>query len=440
MTVWIESGYTLHCGRLFFNPPVNILYKYNYKGNILIDISLIKAFLSKATYNKHRDKLQVTDFSKDLQGIVRVIDNYYKDYDSNLTVDSLANLYFSVNNKDVEYYQGIFENIKNNEASDESIGILVSSIRRNSLLRDISLKAYEVTEGRGNYQDVVKQLEQLKDKGETCEDSIEINFVSDDLIELIDASRAVEGMRWRLNSLNKALGSIRKGDFGFVFARPETGKTTFLASEVTYMAEQATQPVLWLNNEEQGNKVMLRCIQASCGVTLEQLLSNPKQYKKEYDTKVQGRIKLYDSASITKNQVEKLIDKVRPSLVVFDQIDKIKGFDNDREDLRLGSIYIWARELAKTYAPIIGICQADGSGEGQRWLTMANVANAKTSKQAEADWILGIGKLNEAGYDNLRFLHLSKNKLCGDNDSDPQLRHGRWECLIDPIKARYLDL
>jgi hypothetical protein len=46
------------------------------------------------------------------------------------------------------------------------------------------------------------------------------------------------------------------------------------------------------------------------------------------------------------------------------------------------------------------ICQADGTGEGQKWLTMSNVANAKTSKQAEADWILGIGKVNDPGYDN----------------------------------------
>jgi hypothetical protein len=126
--------------------------------------------------------------------------------------------------------------------------------------------------------------------------------------------------------------------------------------------------------------------------------------------------------------------------LIFDQIDKIVGFDNDREDLKLGSIYQWGRELAKEYCPVIAVCQADGSGEGVRWLTMSNVANAKTAKQAEADWILGIGKVNDPGYDNLRFLHLSKNKLMGDADTIPDQRHGRREVLIEPGIARYKDI
>jgi hypothetical protein len=71
---------------------------------------------------------------------------------------------------------------------------------------------------------------------------------------------------------------------------------------------------------------------------------------------------------------------------------------------------------------------------------MANVADAKTSKQAEADWILGIGKVHDTGYERLRFLHLSKNKLMGDMDTDPKMRHGRWEVLIDPEIGRYRDI
>ncbi len=71
---------------------------------------------------------------------------------------------------------------------------------------------------------------------------------------------------------------------------------------------------------------------------------------------------------------------------------------------------------------------------------MSHVANAKTAKQAEADWILGIGKVNDVGYDQLRFLHLSKNKLMGDADTIADQRHGRRECLIDAGIARYKDI
>jgi hypothetical protein len=185
---------------------------------------------------------------------------------------------------------------------------------------------------------------------------------------------------------------------------------------------------------------MLRCYQSALGVDNINLLRDLEGNRDRFHEVTKGNIKLKDSASIHYKQVEKLCDKLKPSLIVFDQIDKLKGFDNDREDLRLGAIYIWARELAKLYAPVIGVCQADGTGEGQRWLTMANVANAKTSKQAEADWILGVGKVNDTGYDNLRFMHLSKNKLWGDADTDPKLRHDKWEMLIEPEVGRYRDL
>jgi KaiC/GvpD/RAD55 family RecA-like ATPase len=239
------------------------------------------------------------------------------------------------------------------------------------------------------------------------------------------------------------LGSLRRGDFGFLFARPETGKTTFLVSEVTNFASQLTEsmgPILWFNNEEQGNKVQLRLYQAMLGCNLTELFSDIKGNQDKYMERGGAGIKLYDSAAIHRKQVEQITRELRPSLIIFDQLDKIKGFTDDREDLRLGAIYIWAREIAKQYCPVIAVCQADASGEGKRWLTMENVANAKTAKQAEADWIMGIGKTHDVSEEYMRHLHICKNKLTGDTDSDPSLRHGRQTVRILPDLARYEDL
>ena len=120
-------------------------------------------------------------------------------------------------------------------------------------------------------------------------------------------------------------------------------------------------------------------------------------------------------------------------------LNLVRGFDGDREDLKLGAIYTWAREIAKTYCPVIGVTQADGTAEGKKWLTMDNVSNAKTAKQSEADWILGIGSTHAEGFEFVRHLHLSKNKLSGDTDTDPELRHGKQDVLIEPQIARYRD-
>lgn len=307
----------------------------------------------------------------------------------------------------------------------------------------MALTAYDAAEGSQEKEEQTYQLWEklaaLNDSHQQ-ESSGEFKFVTDDLDELVNSSVLQSGLRWRLPSLNKSLGSLRKGDFGFVFARPETGKTTFLASEVSYMAEQADSVVLHLNNEEQSNKVKLRYYQAVLGWTLEQIYSNIPKAKEIFLEKTQGKLLISDFGQFHRKQVDRLCERYKPALIVVDQIDKTEGFNSDREDLRLGAIYQWWREIAKRWCPVIGICQADGSGEGQRWLTMGNVANAKTAKQAEADWILGIGKVNDAGYDKLRFMCLSKNKLIGDRDTDGALRHNKWETLIIPERALYQDL
>lgn len=185
---------------------------------------------------------------------------------------------------------------------------------------------------------------------------------------------------------------------------------------------------------------MLRIYQAYFGVTLDQLLANPKRFKGEFIERTGGRFKLFDSAVISRSDVERVVDAYEPGLVIYDQIDKLIGFKADRDDLRLGAIYQWARELAKGRHAAIGVCQADGTAEGVRYLTMDHVANAKTSKQAESDFILGIGKTHADGEQDIRFLNISKNKLMGDKDSIPDLRHGKFEVMIEPSIARYRDI
>jgi hypothetical protein len=185
---------------------------------------------------------------------------------------------------------------------------------------------------------------------------------------------------------------------------------------------------------------MLRIIQASLGITIGELSKNILEYERVYKEKTGDKIQIPDLDIIHRKDVESICKEYQPSLIIFDQLSKIKGFNNDRDDLRLGSTFEWARDLAKEYAPVIGANQADGSGEGKKFLDMNNVAGAKTAIQAEADWILGIGKTNDAGFELIRHFNICKNKLLGDEDSDPNQRHGKFDVLIQPQIARFKDI
>lgn len=395
------------------------------------ELIILKYILDISSYNKYRKYLRIKD-NRELEQILDILDSMIDQYERSITLTELESTCLSINSS----LQSWFDQIKTLDIGEDVLESLIKKHVEKVWSYDHALLSVDVSEGRKPLDDLINHYSSLESKTVVEE----TKFVTDNLEDLYNETVATPGLRWRLGVLNKSLGSLRKGDFGFIFARPETGKTTFLASEITNFARQSTGPILWINNEEQGNKVKIRCYQAALGINNVQLFSDRNGAYKKYMEETGGRIQILDSATTHKRTVERIVKEMNPSAVVIDQIDKIKGFDNDREDLRLGSIYIWARELAKSYCPVIGVCQADVSGEGKKWLTMDNVANAKTSKQAEADFILGIGCTHEVGTESFRYLHLSKNKLSGDPDSDPTMRHARMEVLIEPQIARYREL
>lgn len=408
------------------------------------DLILIKVFLTYNVWEEFSKYVQVTELEEDLRIIYRTVDSFHKNNEEkkDLSLDDLSLLLFSTHLKNKEFYEGVLSNLKDITVDHSLVVGYIDTLHKNRVLRDLAMAAYEVSEGKRAFSEVQEKYESLSAVKPLTETTAigDLEFTTTNLEEIVQKTVKKPGLQWRLNTLNRALGSLRKGDFGFIFARPETGKTTFLASEITYMLDQTDQPILWCNNEEQGEKVVLRVYQAYFGITLQQLLANVSFFNAEFQKATKGRFKLLDSASLSKLSVESTITSLGPGLVIFDQIDKIQGFDADREDLRMGHIYQWGRELAKTFCPVIGVCQADGSGEGVRYLTMQNVTNAKTAKQAEADWILGIGCVPDSGYENVRFFSIPKNKLMGDMETNPNMRHGKFEALIEPEIARYRDI
>lgn len=317
---------------------------------------------------------------------------------------------------------------------------LLSEHRRRGLAGDLAKLALDVEDGSATPDSLIEkfkdfEIDEVEDKG--------FDFQNMDLDHIYEEQENNPGLRWRLNWLNKSLGSLRQGNFGFIFARPETGKTTFLASEITHMIKQTDGDILWFNNEESNLAVAERINQAFAGVERNILKGQQREaYRQQYKDIVGDRIKLIGNElteSTNPKVIEDILKATNPALIIFDQIDKIKGFKADRNDLELKAIYQWAREIAKKYAPVIAVSQASGEADGKLWLTMNMVDGSKTGKQGEADWMLGIGKEAD-NTSRLRYFNILKNKLPGDDDTLPDLRHGSTQVLIKPEIARYEDI
>lgn len=396
---------------------------------------LIKKLLLKEYYQKYRQYIQLDQKDKEVFFLFKALDEIHSQLKEDISFEEYA-LWVQVNLGN--NYTTLLEVIKTQETNNDYIEETLKTIQNKREAISLAEEAIRFSEGKITQETFDLKLELYKEISKRKQ--TDVPFINLSLEEIYNGQVKTPGLRWRLNCLNRSLGSLRKGDFGVIFARPETGKTTFLTSEVTNFALQSNHPILWFNNEEQGSKVLLRCYQATLGITEEVLGKNLIKAEEVFKEKTHDNIKIYDSAAIHRRTVERLCIEYKPGLIVFDQLSKIKGFTNDRDDLRLGSVFAWGRELAKEYAPVITAHQADVSAEGKKYLTMDNVANAKTAIQAEADWILGIGASHDNGYEYIRHLNISKNKLIGDEDSDEKLRHGKFDVLIQPEIARYKDL
>lgn len=413
----------------------------------MVEKQIIKLFCEdKNIFTKYYKYVNINYIKinyNELYKLFNMIDLYYEKYNNNNNInitelDIFYNSNYLLKDNERKDLELLLKDVYEQDVTNmEAIIGLLEEHRRRSLAGQVALMALDVEAGKKSTAELLELFNNFEHQEVEAD---EITPVDMDLDNLYDTQIATPGLRWRINWLNKSLGSLRKGDFGFIFARPETGKTTFLASEITHMVSQTDGDILWFNNEEQGTKVGIRVYQATLGLTTQALFADKQTNKERYKTITNNRIKILDfEDSSSKHRIESVLKQYNPALIIFDQIDKIRGFKGDRNDLELKQIYQWAREISKTYAPVIAVSQASGEAEGKLFLTMDMVDGSKTAKQGEADWILGIGK-EQDNTSRSRYFNITKNKLIGDKDTLPDLRHGSTQVLIKPEIARYEDI
>jgi replicative DNA helicase len=409
----------------------------------VIDIEIVRALSEKDNYVKYKRFIKQESLSREAFDILDWMGEWWKQHPSSQVIDMQSFAPFVLVSKLGGAKPERLEIVKqwlnelNNEANQDTISGVIKALATRYHANEIASKALAVVDGKEeSLEHIEAQLSSYhKDVGKV--DNEESYIVSDDIFAMLDEAKA-GGYKWRLNALNESLGDLRQGDLVVVATRPDTGKTTFLSSESTYIAQQMPKEkvVLWLNNEEAGKKVKRRIVQSALGVTTRQMFEHPARVNERW-LELMGRTDkfvLFDKADVSVYDVENLFEKYDVGLLVFDQLWKVHGFEKEagNEVTRQTMIFNWARELAKKYAPVITVHQADGSAEGVKWIDMSKLYGSKTGVQGEADAIITIGRLPEEG--NKRYLYVPKNKLDGNNQA---FRNGRFEIEIQPEIGRF---
>tara|TARA_R110000868_G_scaffold53345_1_gene167565 strand:- start:107 stop:1255 length:1149 start_codon:yes stop_codon:yes gene_type:complete len=272
-------------------------------------------------------------------------------------------------------------------------------------------------------------------------------FVSPDISGVVDRILS-SGYEWRAMCLNRSLGLLRPGDFLIVAARVEVGKTTFLASEASFIAPQLPKdrPLVWINNEEKSDSVFFRVVQSALGKTTKEILADRDGSMKKYDELMgtRDRIRVTDGKTNDVKTLSLMLKELNPGMIIIDQLDKVTGFTKESEEhLRLGSLYKWARELSRDYGPVIVASQLSEEADHVKdppFIGFRSLRGSKTDKPGEADAIITIGKWAAPSpeEENLRTINVPKNKLPGNGKYYVESeRHGKYIVRLDQLRARY---
>lgn len=403
-----------------------------------MDYDLLAVFASRDAYERYSRFVKKSALSKEAFTIFSSMGEWYKSHhEPELNWAGFSAWFLMVRHaklpqEQAETYKALLDMLANREPEGDMEALMEGLMKRDFAARiaDLTLRMADGDAG-STMDDVAELVDQYKESVGKL-DALERDLGSFDATTL--SAVTTGGINWRLQALRDSLGPIRKGDLIVFGKRPDTGGTTFLASESTHMAEQLDaqlgECVLWINNEEAGDKVRRRIVQAAIGWTVPEMDADMAGAMAEYVATVghPDAIRVFDRAKVHIKDVETLCKRYNPKLIVIDQLRKMHGFESEAEHERQTLLFNWARELAKAYAPIIVVHQAGAEAEDQKWIPMSALYGAKTGPQGEADAIIMMGRKLSDG--DTRYIYVPKNKL--QTPGNPALRNGRHIVTIRP--------
>ena len=267
----------------------------------------------------------------------------------------------------------------------------------------------------------------------TAEDSIgektTYSEVDLGLEELLDSLTLDPDFPFNWQPLSDVVPGLDRGHFGIIFARPETGKTTFVSFLAKKYLEQGFTVAVW-GNEEPAVRTKLRIIQSYFKATRKELSDGRDKYAEVWRSKIGDRLHVLDCVGTTIQEIDDWCKINKPDIIFIDQLDKvhIAGRFN-RGDEKLKEIYLQAREIAKRNNCLVwGVSQASAEADGMLNLEYQYLDNSKTGKAGEADLIIGLGRNGNRTTENTqRGICISKNKQNG--------WHGRIDATLDIYRA-----
>ena len=296
--------------------------------------------------------------------------------------------------------------------------------------RQIGEKAIAIFTGESEHFGELKTLIDMVEDGRMS-DKTTYTEVTHGLSDLFSQETAEPDFPFDWDILANRLPGMDRGGLGIIFARPETGKTTFCSFLAAKYIKQKQKVVYWAN-EEEAAKIKRRILQSYFEMTTDELRSSSAEFDARYIEEIDPYLTVMDAVGMSMDELNEYAQLNEPDVMFCDQLDKFRVEGTfSRGDERLKETYVLAREVAKRNKLLVwAVSQASYDGHDRQFIDYSMMDNSKTGKAGEADVIIGIGKTGTSEEENtVRHICISKNKING--------WHGMETCHIDVHRGVY---
>lgn len=356
-----------------------------------------------------------------------------------------VNLYYTTDKDakavDVDLLKQMLEKTlpKHIEVINHTLDILSETSVPNLLRELVDLKRHTVANKLINALGTSsKEIPVLIEEYQGIEDTISIDEkaienVSDYAGEVLEELSDLTGlMKVYPLELNERIdGGVLGGHQILIYARPNAGKTQF-AINLSRGFIRDGKRVLYLCNEEPKKQILQRFVSRLSGLTKRDIYKDTKTALRAARKSGLDNLYLEDINPGTFLEIERLIKKINPNVVVIDQLRNVKVKGDTRVN-ELEKAATEARRLAKKYnVVVVSITQAGDSAEGKLVLNMGDVDFSNTGIPAQMDLMVGVGVNDEYRANNMRMISIAKNKLSSD--------HSYFPVRVDESLSKFLSI
>lgn len=276
-------------------------------------------------------------------------------------------------------------------------------------------------------------------------------YIETRIADLLNEVQDDKGIKFRrIAVLNEGVLGLQGGAYVGVAARPDKGKTSFLADTITDWAPQcveffgADRPILWLCNEGSGKRIIPRIYQAALAKDLYEIMamSNAGELEAAYCAAIgakQDFVRVKDAHGMSLAQIEQVVDAMRPCVVIYDmaanvRLGKASGGGNKADEVE--QLHQSIREMAVLKDHIaMSTIQISAEGDNMLYPAYGALKDSKTAVQGALDVLMMLGSLNNPEMQGLRAISTPKNKFAVPGKQS----YVQSELAFDASRCRFKD-